>query len=143
MLFVDSPLDHVFLVHELAQFRKGFGSGCHPTLASVPRLLKLDLRVSPRLALRRLHGTTEIFYWRESSSECLLLGLSLRSSSSITRPTQFRKGLGSGCHLTPRLFSDLEVDLMVSPRLSIRWLLGAPSKQFVMYLSRLPTGHSF
>ena len=54
VLLVDSPLDHVFLITSLAQFRKRFGSGCHPIIAPVSRILKLDLNVSPRLALRRL-----------------------------------------------------------------------------------------
>lgn len=48
VLFVDSPLDLVFLIHELAQFRKRFGSGCHPIIAPVLRILNLDLNVSPR-----------------------------------------------------------------------------------------------
>ena len=73
VLHVDSPLDHVFLITELAQFRKRFGSGCHPIIAPVLRILKLDLNVSRRLALRRLLlvPTTEICYWRESPNECL------------------------------------------------------------------------
>ena len=47
------------------------------------------------------------------------------------------KRLGSGCHPpTGRLFSDFEVDLMASPCLAMRWVLGALAI-FCVCLSRL------
>ena len=128
VLHVDSPLDHVFLITELAQFRKRFGSGCHPIIALVLRILKLDLNVSRRLALRRLLlvPTTEICYWRESPNECLrpsdsLLDRLLRSLN--------RRKFGRGLAAVPSYSASVQRFRSRSNgeplSKSIRWLLGA------------------